>query len=211
MNTELLFIYDTHCPWSYAVAPLINEINQHFPNIKINYWHNAVFSQAEYGEINNITREQLDSVKQASTVNFSDDYIQSLSTPKDSTLAANLLAWTNHKAANKTLPLLNALQEAHFQQGIALTNIEQIQTIIDDLKLSPPTKVLKNDKLSKDAEFDLHEIFAIQDIINTKAIPALLLVHGDNLILLNHHLYLPTPYAIVEAIKLELNTNESNK
>ncbi len=211
MNAELLFIYDTHCPWSYAATALINEINQHLPNIKINYWHNAVFSQAEYGETNNITNEQLESVKQASSVTFSEDYIKSLSAPQDSTLAANLLAWTNHKATNKTLPLLNALQKAHFQQGIALTNVEQIQAIIDDLKLSPPTKALKNDKLSKDAEFDLHEIFAIQDIINTKAIPALLLVHGDNLILLNHNLYLPTPYAIVEAIKLELNTNESNK
>jgi len=211
MNAELLFIYDTHCPWSYAATALINEINQHLPNIKINYWHNAVFSQAEYGETNNITNEQLESVEQASTVTFSEDYIKSLSAPQDSTLAANLLAWTNHKATNKTLPLLNALQKAHFQQGIALTNVEQIQAIIDDLKLSPPTKALKNDKLSKDAEFDLHEIFAIQDIINTKAIPALLLVHGDNLILLNHNLYLPTPNAIVEAIKLELNANESNK
>ena len=204
MNAELLFIYDTHCPWSYAATAFINEIHQHLPDIKIHYWHSAVFSAAEYDIGENITMDQLDSVEQASSIKFSAIYQQTLNTAKDSTLAANLLAWTNHKAANKTLPLLNALQQAHFQQGIELTNIEQIQNIIDELKLSPPTKALKTDKLSKDAEFELHEIFAIQEIITTKAIPALLLVNGDNLTLLNHNLYLPTPKTIVEAIEFEL-------
>jgi len=204
MNAELLYIYDTHCPWSYATTALINEIAQHLPDIKIHYWHSALFSAAEYGEGNHITLEQLNAVKEESKLDFSTAYQQTLNTATDSTLAANLLAWTNHKAANKTLPLLNALQNAHFQQGIGLTNIEQIQAIIDELKLSPPTKALKSDKLSKDAEFDLHEIFAIQEIINTKAIPALLLVNGDNLTLLNHSLYLSTPNAIVNAIEVEL-------
>ncbi len=204
MNAELLFIYDTHCPWSYAATALINEIDQYLPDVKIHYWHNAIFSAAEYADQNTIKELQINAVEDDSNIKFSSKYRDELSKTKDSTLAANLLAWTNHKATTKTLPLLNALQQAHFQEGKDLTNIEQIQAIISELKLSPPAKALKADKLSKDAEFDLHEIFEMQEIINTKAIPALLLVNGDNLILLNHNLYLSKPRAIVEAIEAEL-------
>jgi len=50
----------------------------------------------------------------------------------------------------------------------------------------------------------VHEVFALQDIIATKAIPALLLAIDDNLILLNHNFYLNEPEAIVEAIKIEI-------
>ncbi|PCI62612.1 MAG: hypothetical protein COB35_03005 [Gammaproteobacteria bacterium] len=204
MNAELLFIYDSHCPWSYAATALINEINHHLPEIKIHYWHNAIFSAAQYGSETKIPVAQVDAVEQECKLTFSNEYRDKLTLAKDSTLAANLLAWANHKAADKTLPLLNALQQAHFQHGVELTNIEQIQAIINELKLSPPAKALKTDKLSKDVEFDLHEIFEMQEIINTKAIPALLLVNGDNLTLLNHNLYLSAPNAIIEAIEIEL-------
>ena len=38
---ELFYIYDTHCPWSYATTKLTNEIAKAFPQIKINLWHCA--------------------------------------------------------------------------------------------------------------------------------------------------------------------------
>jgi putative protein-disulfide isomerase len=205
MNAELLFIYDSHCPWSYATTSLVNEIANHLPELKIHFWHSALFSAAEFVDENKVSALQVEAVKQASKVKFSPEYLQKLATAKDSTLSANLLAWSNHKASNKTLALLNALQQAHFQQGVELKSIEQVQSIIDELKLSPPAKALSLNKLSKDANFDLQEIFEIQEIINTKAIPALLLAHDDNLTLLSHNLYLTTPHAIVEAIKIELN------
>lgn len=50
----------------------------------------------------------------------------------------------------------------------------------------------------------MHYIFDMQDVIGTKAIPALLLAVNDNLTLLNHNMYLLEPKAIVEAIKSEL-------
>jgi len=215
MNAELLFIYDSHCPWSYATTKLVNEIAEHYPEMKIHFWHNAVFSSVEYGHDIQLDKQQITAVSEASNIPFSSEYQKNFFANEknsvqpesviDSTLAANLLAWTNHKAPHKTLALLNALQQAHFQQGKALTSSEEIQNIIDELKLSPPAKVLTSAKLAKDVEFDLHEIFEIQEIIETKAIPALLLAHNENLTLLNHNYYLGEPHAIIEAIQLELN------
>jgi protein-disulfide isomerase-like protein with CxxC motif len=199
MTADLFFIYDTHCPWSYAVTPLVEAIAQHLPEINLHFWHNAFFD----GE-NGVSVEQVKSVQTLSPVKFSADYMANLNEAKDSTLTANVLAWTHRKIAHKTLPLLKAMQIAHFQQGLALTTPEEIKAITESVKVSPPEKALTIEKLTKDAEFTLLEIFEMQEIINTKAIPALLLAIDDNLILLNHNLYLDNPHAIVEAVKLEL-------
>jgi len=214
MNAELLFIYDSHCPWSYATTKLVNEIAEHYPDMKIHFWHNAVFSSAEYGHDIKLEKQQITAVTEASNITFSAEYQTNFFADEnksgqpakalDSTLAANLLAWTNHKAPHKTLALLNALQQALFQQGKTLTCIDEVQDIINELKLSPPAKVLTSAKLAKEVEFDLHEIFEIQEIIETKAIPALLLAHNENLTLLNHNYYLSEPATIVEAIVHEL-------
>ena len=77
--------------------------------------------------------------------------------------------------------------------------------IIDEFKLSVPAKVINKTKLTTDAAAQVHEIYALQDIIGTQAIPALLLAIDDELILLNHNFYLEDPNAIIDAIKLELN------
>lgn len=199
MTADLFFIYDTHCPWSYATTPLVDEIAQQLPEVSIHFWHSAFFD----GD-NDVKKAQIEAVQALSPVSFSHAYLAKLSETKDSTLAANVLAWTNHKAPDKTLALLKAIQEAHFQQGLSLTSAEDIYPLLEKLKLSPPTKSLTIEKLTKDAEFDVHEVFDMQEIINTKAIPALLLAINENLILLNHNLYLEKPAAIVDAIELEL-------
>ncbi len=98
-----------------------------------------------------------------------------------------------------------ALQKSHFEQGNKLNIQADLDEIISELKLSPPAKVFKSDKLSKDALIQLEEIFSLQEIIDTEAIPALLLAVDDQLILLNHNFYLMQPQAIVEAVQLELN------
>ncbi|MGJ8693310.1 MAG: DsbA family protein [Thalassotalea sp.] len=200
MHAELFFIYDSHCPWSYAATQLVNELASAYPKMKIHFWHGAYFEGDD-----GINIKQTQTVKQMSNLSFSDHYHAIQEQPKDSTLAANVLAWADKKAASACLPLLNAMQAAHFQQGLKLESADEITAITDALKLSPPSKALTLEKLTKDAEHNLHEIFEMQDIINTKAIPALLLAVNDNLILLNHNLYLAEPSAIVKAVELELN------
>lgn len=199
MQAELFFIYDSHCPWSYATNRLVNEVAKTMPQVKIHFWHAAYFE----GDTN-INQRQLDSVTQLSGVKFSAEYVAKEEETKDSTLAANLLAWADIKSPKDTYNLLNALQDAHFNHGNPLTSAEDVTDIISSLKLSPPTKALTNEKLTKDAENNIHQIFELQDIIGTKAIPALLVAVDDNLVLLNHNLYLLEPKAIIDAIKLEL-------
>lgn len=203
-SVQLFFIYDSHCPWSFVATPLVNEINKAFPQIPLNLWHSAVFSSFNGSEIC-IEKQEISEVEQLANVHFSTNYLQTLEQSRNSTLATNLMTWAQLKTPNLALPLLNALQKAHFVEGNSLKNQEDLADIIDELKLSPPAKVFKNDKLSKDAQELVEEVFALQEIIETQAIPALLLAIDDELILLNHNFYLTQPKAIVEAIQLELN------
>jgi len=198
MSTELFFIYDTHCPWSYATLPLVNEIQQAFPEMKLHLWHAARYEGDE-----NVTKQTIENVVNDSQTVFNQGYLEQLKQAKDSTLAANLMAWIEHKIPQEALPVLNALYHAHFEQENELTSLEDVADIISEFKLSPPQKVFTHKKLTKDAEIIMHNIIEFQDIIETQAIPALLLAIDDNLIMLNHNLYLKNHSAIVDAIKLE--------
>jgi len=203
-NVELFFLYDSHCPWSYAATPLINEIHKAYPQINLHLWHCAFFSSLNEADIK-ISKKEINDVEQLANIKFSENYMQTLEQSRDSTLAANIMSWAQLKTPNLALPLLNALQEAHFEQGNSLSSQADLADTITTLKLSPPAKALKVDKLSKDAQELVQEVFALQDIIATQAIPALLLAINDELILLNHNFYLTQPEAIVEAVQLELD------
>lgn len=209
ISAELFFLYDTHCPWSYVATKLVNEINMAFPDITLHLWHTAFFDGSTH-----VKAKEVSEVEKLADMHFSTSYQNTLEQNKDSTLAANLMTWAQNKTPNMALPLLNAMQQVHFEQGNQLTTQADVDKIVNELKLSPPTKVFKNDKLSKDALVQLEEIFSLQEIINTQAIPALLLAVDDQLILLNHNFYLTQPKTIVEAVQLELNKyhlNSKNK
>lgn len=199
MSAELFFIYDSHCPWSYATTTLVNEIATAFPEIELHLWHSARYEGDDH-----VKFDTINAVKAESNLHFSDRYIKQLTQAKDSTVAANLMAWANNKIPQLSLSLLNAIQEQHFEQGLELTNADDFDSIVADFKLSPPQKVFNKDKLAKESEINLHDIFELQEVIGTNAIPALLLAIDENLILLNHHLYLSDPKSIVDAVKLEL-------
>ena len=38
----LYFIYDSHCPWSYATTPLVNAISEAYPEMNLNLMHCAI-------------------------------------------------------------------------------------------------------------------------------------------------------------------------
>jgi protein-disulfide isomerase-like protein with CxxC motif len=200
MNAELFFIYDTHCPWSYATTSLVNCISEAFPEMKLNLFHSARYEGDEL-----ITPLTLDAIVNDSNTTFSASYIDNLTQEKDSTISANLLAWAQVKAPQLVLPLINTIEKLHFEKGLALTTEVDFIDIITEYKISPPSKVFNNDKLTKEAESIIHHITEFQELMNTDAIPALLLAVEDNLILLNHNLYLKQPECIVEAINLEFN------
>lgn len=200
MSSELFFIYDSHCPWSYSATPLVKNIVDAFPDITLHLLHNAY-----YDGDNGVSLTNIKSVQALSNVTFSDHYLETLSSNKDSTLAANLLTWVQQKSPMHALDLLQAIQHSHFIDGKSICDKDEVTCITNQLKLSPPAKAMKNEKLTKDAEFAFQEITEFQQFIGTNAIPALLLAHGEQLVLLNHNPYLDNPEKIVDAIKEELN------
>jgi len=199
-NAELFYIYDSHCPWSYASAVLVEKVLSAFPNITLRAMHIGY-----YDGDNKVSPITLSAVGEFSQVKFGANYVDTLNYTKDSTLVANLMAWVQNKSAKSTFELLSKLQYAHFVLGNELTDNESVSDIIDELKLSPPAKCLQSNKLTKDAEFAIHDIIEIQEIIGTQAIPALLLACNESLVLLNHNLYLENPESIIDAVKLELD------
>ncbi|TPH13850.1 hypothetical protein [Litorilituus lipolyticus] len=199
MAIELFFIYDTHCPWSYVTTPLVNAISQSLPQVNIHLWHNAYYDGDTY-----VDEKQLREIKSLTDHSFSANYLANINQSKDATCCANIMAWAENKAPQQAIALLNAIQKAHFEQGNELTTADAFTDIISELKMSPPTKVFRQDKLSKDAEAMVHEILSLQEIIATQAIPALLLAVDNELVLLNHNFYLQQPEAIVDAVKMEI-------
>ncbi len=200
MSTELYFIYDSHCPWSYATTAIVAKIKATFPKINL-----QLLNSAYYDGQSAIDSSTIESVKELTSAEFSASYLNTLDETKDSTLCSNLLTWVQNKAPHCAFELLLAIQHQHFVLANNCTHRQEIETIINELKLSPPAKCMQNERLTKDAEFVVHEITALQELIGTTAIPALLLAVGDNLILLNHNLYLEQPEHIVMAIEQELS------
>tara|TARA_R110000744_G_scaffold96621_1_gene186697 strand:+ start:248 stop:874 length:627 start_codon:yes stop_codon:yes gene_type:complete len=198
-NAELFYIYDSHCPWSYASTVLVEKVLSAFPAITLRAMHVGY-----YDGDNKVTPTTIAAVREFSQVTFGANYIDTLNYSKDSTLAANLMAWVQNKSAKSAFELLTKLQYAHFVLGNELTDQESVNDIIDELKLSPPAKCLQSNKLTKDAEFAIHDIIEIQEIIGTQAIPAMLLACNESLVLLNHNLYLESPESIIDAVKIEL-------
>ena len=198
-TAELFYIYDSHCPWSYASTVLVEKVLSAFPSITLRAMHIGY-----YDGDNKVSPITLSAVGEFSQVAFGANYIDTLNYTKDSTLVANLMAWVQNKSAKSAFELLQKLQYAHFVLGNELTDEESVSDIIEELKLSPPAKCLQSNKLTKDAEFAIHDIIEVQEIIGTQAIPAMLLACNESLVLLNHNLYLENPEAIIEAVKLEL-------
>jgi len=202
MTAELFFIYDSHCPWSYAATPLVNAVSKYIPELPINLWHCAYFSDADNDNV--ISKQQIKQVSALSAVNFSPTYIENLTVIKDSTLCANLMTWAAVKTPTQALLLLNTLQSAHFGGDNTLSSEEALMDIITEYKLSIPAKVFNQKKLTTDAAAQVHEVYALQEIIETQAIPALLLAINDDLILLDHSVYLQNTANFIDAINSEL-------
>lgn len=200
MSVQLFYIYDTHCPWSYVTLPLVNEIIAAHPEFTLNLLHCARYEGDE-----NISKNTIESIEDDSSTVFSDVYMKQLKQAKDSTLTANVMSWVSNKVPQVGLELVNSLFKAHFEQGNELRSFDDISEIINDLKLSPPNKVFTLEKFTKDAEISLNNLEELQEIMGTKAIPAILMAIDERLILLNHNLYLKHPKAIIEAVELELN------
>lgn len=198
MNAEIYFIYDSHCPWSYATTQLVNSIRASYPDMPIHLLHIAFYDGTD-----GFTYKQAKQIADQSSVDFGDDYLSFVQDRKDSTLTANLVTWVQNREPRYALDLLNAIQKEHFQNGNPFVEKSDFNDIVEQFKLSPPAKVFKNN-LTKDVEMNMQGIAELQEVTYTDAFPALLLAKDETLVMLNHNLYLTEPNAISEAIALEL-------
>ncbi|MEL0629973.1 protein-disulfide isomerase [Psychromonas aquatilis] len=198
MSSELYFIYDSHCPWSYAATPLVVALSEAFPEMEIHAWHCA-----NYDGGNSVGFNTIKSVERESDVTFSQKYMRFVDSPKNSIISANLLTWLATKQSDKFLPVLQAMQHEHFVEGNSLGKKIDFFELSEELKLSIPNKVFK-EELSKDAMFVQSDISELQEFMGTAAFPALLLVHNDNAVLLNHAQYLSNPKSIVSDVSKQL-------
>ena len=197
MNLELFFIYDSQCPWSYATLPLVNEIKKAFPDTIVNTIHCAHYHGGD-----TIGMEKIKTIEQQASVKFSPEYLRQITQPKNSVISANVMAWLQLKQPDMALDVLNALQQTHFIDGNPLTSEEDFSEIVSQFKLSPANKLFKN-KLTKEAEFVVEDLYEMQQHIGTSSFPAILLVIGEKAVLLDHSRYLNCPQDIIAAVKQE--------
>ncbi|GGB73783.1 protein-disulfide isomerase [Shewanella inventionis] len=198
MTTELYFIFDSHCPWSYATTPLVNALQNAYPNMTVHLLHCAHYIGSD-----SAGEEQIQAAAKASGVKFGREHTRYANSPKNSIKTANLLAWMQDKQANKQLPLLNALQTAHFVEGNPFSNKHDFNAIVEQFKLSPNNKVFR-DELTTDAENILEGIAEIQQVIGTTSFPALIMTVNDNAIFIDHSKYLKKPQEVVAAVEKEI-------
>ncbi|MGB0899110.1 MAG: protein-disulfide isomerase [Psychrobium sp.] len=199
MTNQLYFVFDSHCPWSYACLPLVNEVAKAYPEMELHLWH-----AAHYAGKDSPSQNLIDAVKSDSVVKFSKDYEANLSRKKNSQIAANVMSWLTNKQPQHALNVLNSIMQQHFVENSDMDIPSNFEDIMADLKLSPPAKAFK-DKLSNDAQQIIEDIGEIQELIRMRSFPIMLLAMGDNAVLLDHSHYLKHPAKIVEAVKLELN------
>jgi protein-disulfide isomerase-like protein with CxxC motif len=205
MTTELYFIYDSHCPWSYAATPLVNALQQAYPEMNVHLLHSAHYiGKDSAGE------EQMQAAAKISGLKFGRDHIRYVNSPKNSIKTANLMGWVQSKQADKQLAVLNSIQRAHFIEGNPLDNNHDFTAIVEKFKLSPSNKVFK-DELSMDAEYVLEDIEEIQQIIGTTGFPVMVMTVNDNAIFIDHSQYLSSPHAVVAAVEKEIAAIKSTK
>lgn len=194
MHPELYFIYDSHCPWSYAATPLVSALSESFPEMEIHHWHCAHYNGSDSPGF-----LQIKDVEKQSKQRFGQEHMRFADSPKNSTLTANFMAWLQSKQPEKVLPVLNALQIEHFVEGNPFGCKNDFKSLIEQFKLSPSNKVFK-DELSNEAQYQLSDIQELQEFMQTTAFPALLLTYGDNALLLDHARHLNKPQALVKEV-----------
>lgn len=194
MHPELYFIYDSHCPWSYATLPLVNALSENFPEMEIHNWHCG-----HYNGSDNPGFVQIKEVEKQSDQQFGQEHMRFADSPKNSTLSANFMAWLQSKQPEKILPVLNALQIEHFVEGNPFGCKNDFSELISHFKLSPSNKLFK-EMLTSEALYQQSDIQELQAFMKISAFPALLLTNGDSAVLLEHARYLKNPQGLVKEV-----------
>ena len=194
----LYFIYDSHCPWSYATTPVVAELINAFEFSDLHLLHCAHFNGSDAPK-----KAQIEQVSKLSKVVFGDNYLTQNQQKVSSIKVANFMSWVQSKQASKEFELLQVIQQQHFVAGNSFETRADFDKIINQYKLSPSNKVFK-DALSHEAESVLAGIAEIGEAIGTNAFPVLVMTSGDQAIFIDHSQHISAPEGVVAAVHKEL-------
>ncbi|MCK8047015.1 protein-disulfide isomerase [Shewanella sp. 1CM18E] len=194
----LYFIYDSHCPWSYAATPVVAELINAFDFSDLHLLHCAHFNGSDAPK-----QAQIEQVSALSNIEFGDSYLAQSKKKASSVKVANFMSWVQSKQADKEFELLQAIQKQHFVDANPFETRDNFDKLINQYKLSPSNKVFK-DALSHEAESVLAGIAEIGEAIGTNAFPVLVMTSGDQAIFIDHSEHLAAPEGVVAAVREEL-------
>lgn len=194
----LYFIYDSHCPWSYATTPVVAELINAFEFSDLHLLHCAHFNGSDAPK-----KAQIEQVSKLSKVVFGDNYLTQNKQKVSSIKVANFMSWVQSKQASKEFELLQMIQQQHFVAGNSFETRADFDKLINQYKLSPSNKVFK-DALSHEAESVLAGIAEIGEAIGTNAFPVLVMTSGDQAIFIDHSQHISAPEGVVAAVHKEL-------
>lgn len=125
----LHWVIDPICGWSYGALPLMNAVEEKFPNLQRLHL-GGLYSENHQPQMTAAMRAQIlhydEQIHQLTGVDFGDDYKNGLLT--DTTFIMNSIPATHallsiHQALGHSsmLALLNLIQQAYYQQGLNVT------------------------------------------------------------------------------------------
>lgn len=169
----LHWIIDPICGWSYGALPLINAVEEKFPNLQCLHF-GGLYSENHQPQMTAEMRVQIlhydAQIHQLTGVNFGDDYKNGLLT--DTTLIMNSIPATHallsiHQALghDSMLALINLIQQAYYQQGLNVTQYSVLAQLAFKLGIN-------EDQWSKylfavDQKFMAQSIYQARQLLST--------------------------------------------
>jgi len=146
----LHWIIDPICGWSYGALPLINAVEEKFPNLQRLHF-GGLYSEDHQPQMTAAMRTQIihydEQIHQLTGVDFGDEYKNGLL--KDSTLIMNsipathaLLSIQQGGGHSAMISLLNLIQQGYYQKGLNVTQYSVLAQFAVELGLN-------NDQWSK--------------------------------------------------------------
>ncbi len=209
MTTEkTVIIYDTFCGWCYGAAPVFDAVVKAGDNVEV--LHRHLFEGAGAPRMSDGKGEQiLQTIPQIEALTgqefsqaFKDKIARSPTEVLESGLSAQAAALVHDQGPEKEFALRHRLEVLHFGEGVSSTDR---QAIIDALiaegvapeqaaRIGTPELEAKAAELSGRAQ-------ALMAAVQSRGVPTVLKVKGDQVVQLDHQAFYSRPEAIEDIFK----------
>lgn len=208
MSARLHYIHDPLCGWCYGSAPLIEAALDAFgPRLSLALHAGGLFVEAQ--PVRPALASQLlqvdERIAAQSGQPFGDAYRQGL-LAEDSTVLHSLPPIHAVLAAERidpalAWPMLEAVQRAHYQQGLRVADPSVLEELADSLGIAAPTWQQAWQAVDRaELENHLDRARALMQEVGAQGFPTLLLEQHGQLQRLDHARFFGQPNAFVQAL-----------